>query len=346
MGMGELEMPAEAAPSGSRVARLFRVVLCQLAIIGVTLIAIEGILRVLDLRYLRILGWESRHYQYEPELGWSPTPNISVVDAGPRQIRISHNRIGLRDIEHRPGSKPTILVVGDSFVYGVLVQAEERFTDLLRDQLPDHAVVNAGVSGYGTDQEYLMLRRMWDYAKPQLVVVMFCTLNDRRDNTNNIRYDTFKPYFEVLPDGTARFAGTPVPKSKSIHYQESWLAERVLLVRLAIAVYVELTSPRASVPDPTERLVGLMRDFVESNGAKFIVGLQGHDEQLEAYLREQRIPFVAIDDAPDFMSQPKYELKDLHWSPEGHAVVASRLRALIADIDPGTSPQRSAGAGN
>jgi hypothetical protein len=331
--MAECEVNLTQAPpaSPSRFRRLFRFVLLQVLVLIVSLAAIEGILQVLNLRYLRIVTWESLHYQYDPELGWSPAPNTAFDDGKIRPIRVVHNSIGLRDIEHRRGAKPTIIVLGDSMVYGTNVQAEERFTDLLRQQLPDYAVVNAGVSGYGTDQQLLFLKRLWDDVRPQVVLLMYCTDTDRRDNTNNIRYDTYKPYVEISPDGTPHFRGVPVPKSKLLYYRESWLAQHFILARLAIIAYVELKNPRLRVPDPTEHIVGMMRDFVDGKGAKFLVGLQYRDEPLIAYLRAQNIPFASMDGAPDFTSQPKYGLVDFHWSPEGHVEVAKRLIGLFAE---------------
>lgn len=318
-----------SAKSQGRTGRLFRLVLLQLAVLVVTLAAIEGILRVLDLRALRIVTWESLHYRYDPELGWSPAPNTAYDDTHERPIRVVHNSIGLRDIEHRRGEKPTIMVMGDSMVYGTHVQAEERFTDVLRAQLPSYAVVNAGVSGYGTDQQLLFLKRLWDDVAPQIVVLLYCTDTDRRDNTNNIRYDTYKPYVEVAADGTPRFRGMPVPKPKLLYYRESWLAQHFILARLAIMAYVELKYPRIRVPDPTEHIVGMMRDFVEGKGAKFVVALQYKDEPLIAYLQQQKIAFVSMDGAPDFTSLPKYGIIDFHWSPEGHVEVARRLLEFL-----------------
>jgi hypothetical protein len=46
--------------------------------------------------------------------------------------------------------------VSDSLVWGVDVEANERFMDLLRSPVfSGPAIVNAGVSGYDTDREYL-----------------------------------------------------------------------------------------------------------------------------------------------------------------------------------------------
>jgi hypothetical protein len=324
-------MMQTTAPQRSRVGQVIRLVLLQLVVLIVTLAAIEGILQVLDLRYLRIVTWESLHYRYDPELGWSPAPNTAFDDGKIRPIKVVHNSIGLRDVEHERGAKPTIMVMGDSMVYGTNVQAEERFTDVLRQQLPGYSIVNAGVSGYGTDQQLLFLQRLWNDVQPQVVLLLYCTDTDRRDNTNNIRYDTYKPYVELAADGSPQYRGVPVPKPKLLYYRESWFGQRFILARLAIAAYVELKNPRIRVPDPTERIVGMMRHFVESKGAKFLVALQYRDEPLIAYLQQQKIPFASMDGAPDFTSLPKYGLVDFHWSPEGHIEVAKRLLRFFAE---------------
>jgi hypothetical protein len=78
-----------------------------------------------------------------------------------------------------------------------------------------------------------------------------------------------------------------------------------------------------TVPDPTNQLVGMMRDFVESHGARFFVGLQHKDPDLEPFLVAQKIPYARFDDAAVIPG-------DDHWSPQGHAQVAERLMALLA----------------
>jgi len=137
---------------------------------------------------------------------------------------VHHNSLGLRDIEHDTAPKPTIAFVGDSFVWGYDAEQDERFTELLRARMPEQRIVNAGVTAYGTDQEYLALRRLWDRIKPDVVVLMFCVDNDRKDNQSNIRYDgIYKPYFAVSPSG-GEFKGIPVPRSRRLYFADNWLA--------------------------------------------------------------------------------------------------------------------------
>src|SRR3954468_24325357 len=164
--------------------RWLRAVAIQLVILVIALVVAEIVLRVIDLRYLRTYrtGAE-RIYNYDAELGWFPVPNSDVSFTGIRSVSVRHNSLGLRDIEHDTAPKPTIVFFGDSFVWGYDAEQNERFTEILRAKMPHERIVNAGVTAYGTDQEYLLLRRLWPRIQPNVVVLMICVDNDRKDNT-------------------------------------------------------------------------------------------------------------------------------------------------------------------
>src|SRR6266540_4873193 len=108
-------------------------------------------------------------YRYDPELGWFPISNSKKIFTGSRTIHVEHNSRGFRETNHVLDTKPRIIFLGDSFVWGYDVEQNERFTDKLRDKLAGWSVYNLGVSGYGTDQEYLLLKRQYDFYRPQIV---------------------------------------------------------------------------------------------------------------------------------------------------------------------------------
>ena len=306
----------------------FLLALCMSLLIGlVTLAALEIFLRLADFRELRDgLSEQSLNYDYDPELGWAPAPESSGTITTFRTTHFKHNNIGLRDEEFIPDASPTILVLGDSFVWGADSEADERFTELLKPVIPDHRILAAGVAGYGTDQEYLLLQRLWPRVKPAVVVLIFCSDNDRLDNRTNIRYASYhKPYFATQPDGSLVLLGQPVPKSQLLYIRDHWLVRHLWLARLATNAYVRLRYPPLVVPDPSEKLVGTIREFVEAHGAKFTVGIQNHDEALAAYLEASRIPFAKLDGAP-FYTQGGL---GPHWTPGGHKVVAERLLKML-----------------
>jgi hypothetical protein len=101
---------------------------------------------------------------------------------------------GLRDTVHpriRPADRFRIAILGDSYAEALQVSREDTFWSLLEAKLDGCAplrgrraeVMNFGVSGYSTGQEYLMLRdRVWTYA-PDLVLIAVLTGNDIADNS-------------------------------------------------------------------------------------------------------------------------------------------------------------------
>ena len=259
-----------------------------------------------------------------------PQPGSASTIETFRTTRYKHNSLGLRDDEFKLDGKPTIMFLGDSFVWGLDSEAEERFTDLLKPRIPDYKILAAGVSGFGTDQEYLLLQRLWPKVKPAVVVLIFCADNDRLDNTSNRRYFYYqKPYFATQPDGSLVLAGQPVPRSHLLYYRDNWLVRNLWLARLATNVYVQSMHPQVQVPDPTEKLIGKMREFVEGNGAKFMVGIQATSENrtLVPYLEANRIPFVSLGGA-DYIKEEKSW--GAHWTPAGQKEVAARIFGLLA----------------
>lgn len=299
-----------------------------LGIACATLLALEVFLRVCDFRELREgVSERSLGYRYDAELGWVPEPNSTSRVSNARTVSVRHNSLGLRDEEFSPGGKPVIMFLGDSFVWGLDAEAGERFTELLKPKLADYRILAAGVSGYGTDQEYLLLRRLWPQVKPAVVVLVFCSANDRLDNSSNIRYEGYqKPYFVIGADGRPEVRGQPVPLSRQQYFKDVWLVRNLWLARIVASVYLKAVHPVQFVPDPTEPLVGMVRAFVEGNGAKFLVAIQHRDDVLARYLQQNGIAFVSLDGAAAY---PGGGIGG-HWTPEGHAFVSERIFNLLA----------------
>jgi hypothetical protein len=299
-----------------------RSALTVLLVTALTLAATELLLRFADFRELRQDASErSLAYGYDAELGWAPIPNSVSTVTTARTIHATHNSLGFRDIEFSPDGRPVMLFIGDSFVWGVDAEAGERFTDLLRNKLTQFTIVNAGVSGYGTDQEYLWLKRIWPKVRPAVVVLFFCTDNDRKDNSTNIRYGRYrKPYFETRPDGSLAPRGQPVPRSLQVLIRDNWLVRNLWLARLAAATYVEISSPAVTVPDSTEQIVDEIDEFVRAHNAKLLLALQSRDDRLITHLQARRIPFVTLDGAAAYGDQ-----YGSHFTPDGHEFVSRRL---------------------
>lgn len=89
----------------------------------------------------------------------------------------------------KPSDTYRILMLGDSTTFGFGVDQYETVPALLEsafDQNKFHAstyeVINAGVPGYGTAQEWLLYKRWVHQLDPDLVILMFLVTNDIEDN--------------------------------------------------------------------------------------------------------------------------------------------------------------------
>ncbi|MCC7262121.1 MAG: SGNH/GDSL hydrolase family protein [Candidatus Latescibacteria bacterium] len=186
-------------------------------------------------------------WEFDPELGWRHTPGASGWLVSPEfSVEYRINAVGLRDREVVPEKAPgrqRILCFGDSFVEGWGVAQEERVSEGLQRLLGGAEVVNFGVAGYGTDQEWLLFEKMGQQYQPDWVVLFFYG-NDLW--TNNSRQGIgaergFKPIFELVDGDRLRLSGVPVKKTGfwepgTMPWRrrlESWLQQHLHLWALA-----------------------------------------------------------------------------------------------------------------
>ena len=130
-------------------------------------------------------------------------------EEGNAYVRI--NSAGLRDREHAKQKPPNtfrIAVLGDSFAEALQVPIEDTFWAILEKKLQECPgvvgkqveVINFGVSGYGTAQELITLRReAWDYS-PDLIMLVVAPGNDIRDNSRTLSQDGPRPFFVYRGD--------------------------------------------------------------------------------------------------------------------------------------------------
>jgi hypothetical protein len=65
--------------------------------------------------------------------------------------------------------------------------------------------------------------------------------------------------------------------------------------------------------------------YSSGDGAKFLVGIQYHDDALASYLAANRIPFAKLDGAAFYT-----RVWGPHWTPEGQQFVAERILGLLS----------------
>ncbi len=157
-------------------------------------------------------------YKFDPILGWSNQANSHGGLFQRREFihKIDTNSDGARDREFLPiNEKLDILVLGDSFVWGVGSEYGDRFTEVLEKNPLINEARNFGVSGYGQIQEFLQLKNeLVSVRGVDLIVLTICLSNDLQDNVSPFRYGYLKPYAEINSNGELDINGIPVPFNK------------------------------------------------------------------------------------------------------------------------------------
>lgn len=300
---------------------------------------------------------------YSPVYGWSLRPGWRARTRDGRTVRI--NDAGFRGQAPVAGAprRGRVLLLGDSLTFGTGVEDGETFAAQLAGLAPSLEPLNLGVSGYGTDQELLLLEREGLPLAPRVVVLNVCVGNDVLDNALPVYvYDgvTPKPYFTVegatlrLHDEHVRLRGMPLLARE---VREHSLAFDALLLLLGGTPRAPLDhedgehwGPRARLvlehwPEAvelTERLLARVEEACRARGVRLLVLLHPNRRSFlgdAAFLE----PFEAatsrsfVDPATRVIDlRSIYVEKGLGWedftldrlghlNPRGHRIVAEVL---------------------
>lgn len=156
-------------------------------------------------------------YVFDPLLGWKNKSNIKGFFTIPgSRSYVEVNVQGLRDRVYplKKSSKVRIAAFGDSFTWGYGVNQDDIWTSKLEAMLgADKAeVINFGVTGYGTDQEYLSYKTIGKKWKPDVIILQVGG-NDFDDNFSPIKYGYGKPNF-IIVNNSLELKNVPVGFNK------------------------------------------------------------------------------------------------------------------------------------
>jgi len=287
--------------------------------------------------YVRYLGKRDRLIRFDSEAGWSTTPNLVTmqVNAAGEQWSVKTDQHGQRIIAQNRLARRRILILGDSLSFGEGVNVEDRFDVKMLPSLPGTIVINTGVMGYGTDQEYVVYRH-WKYIlKPGDSVLIVLNQSDYFDVLRRRFFGRAKPYFEKVDDS---FVLRP-PSTNSL---ERW-SDRSLVARVAARFVVGLgkessVSERLDLRRSIEIICFVLDRIREEapRGVRVILAHQGTRDFLLPKLGLSSSMFcqfadVCIDLDNVLMAEPASLLPDGHWSVSGHAAVARSLREVLRD---------------
>jgi len=148
---------------------------------------------------------------YDRELGWLLNNNINIETYGNSKhkkkykINFYTSSIkGFREYDDDRNYNKNILVIGDSFTAGPFASNDEMYYSYIKEELEKEGYFYnwyvAGGGGYGTLQQYLLIKKHFNQIKPDIIIHQFCE-NDFENNSLEIEKNSilnnqyfFRPY--------------------------------------------------------------------------------------------------------------------------------------------------------
>ncbi|MBN1406078.1 MAG: hypothetical protein JW946_06125 [Candidatus Omnitrophica bacterium] len=352
--------------------KLLKNIILLVAAISISFLVLEGVFRICFPIYST--NTKNKHKnddfnEYNSEYGWFHKRNFSTwIETQEYSTEVFINGKALRGKEYsyeKPKHTKRIVVLGDSFVFGSGVEDDETFSykleSLFKSNGKDIEVINMGVYGFGTDQEYLLLREEGIRYSPDVVICLFFVGNDIENNSRGFEYSRNKPFF-VFENENFILKNYPVPENViEMHYQcdegpkgrinipfiKKFLQNHsyayiFLRLRYSYLLYklgIRNSFGGGSSPegwDITKAIFLKMNDYCYKNKVKFLSVLAPTKEQalsIEPLDIQKKFAVFANENGLNYLDLfPLFaHRKDLnfvidpHWNKKGHEYVAKFL---------------------
>lgn len=216
----------------------------------------------------------------DPALGWEPIPGSS-------QPHIAINSSGFRGKEYSRTVKPGVVRIaflGDSETFGYSLKKEHTLPGCLERSLNSfskekrYEVLNFGVPGYNTAQEFALLEKKAIHFNPS-IVVMYYVFNDP-------------------------MIANPVILMKGGPLSHSYLYMAIVFMLKSFATLEDLYQQSASLEELYQRL----------HNSEYFGTVRGQLRSMESFLRDRNIRFILLI-APEvigFENWKQYPYKNIH----------------------------------
>lgn len=176
------------------------------SVAGNLVVLVFGVLAALVIAEIMLRLWAPQmtgpiQFVFDPVLGPIPVPGQSARRTlpGVYSYAYTNDSHGLRIVPGSAGGNPgpRVLLLGDSFTYGIGVDDTATYAAQLQEALPQVTIVNGGVGGKGTDYALKFVQTRATTNRPLITVLAFFR-NDFCDNGRG-DYFTLRTNGQLLP---------------------------------------------------------------------------------------------------------------------------------------------------
>jgi lysophospholipase L1-like esterase len=309
-----------------------------------------------------------------PTRGWANVPSTSVEYGDPEfAIRATHNALGFRgpEVGPRDPGRQRVLLLGDSFTYGIGVEDDETLSARLEQLAPSLEVLNTGVNGYGTGQELLLLQEEGERLEPDVVVLAFFW-NDVANNVERANHRFRLVDGRIVPPDVIDVR--PSDRAKERRVRRRWLrhsylyrfaSDRLKMARFRVKEALGVAQEDGDRLPPERReaawelewaLLREMRATVERLGARFLLVIVPEQVQVQPDTRVlglveadydvqgRLVDFASAEDIPvldllpalhreyERTGTPLYYRWDRHLRPPGVELAAREIADALREL--------------
>jgi len=314
-------------------------------------------------------------WQADEEIGWTNKSNFSnifipILGAVPIIWKTDSNGFQVTN-ETLDKNQYKILLIGDSTVAGSGVEEKDRLhwqiLNYLKlgDPSANALIINAGVDGYSTDQEYALLERYVNLIKPTHILYIYCSndidpLNssDLSGGLRKLRFLDKGDYLEKIPAGTVNLQSNAGGGVLSLIYQSAFIRLSAVLLKSSFSIEKAQQAKLFPIQDLSkidislyEKILINMRDLALRGNARFIMYSHPNPQEIygsiindNPFLLENALINIANRNGIDFVpminlfrsniNEGPFQISefDPHLNSNGYRIQAQELvRVIIAD---------------
>ncbi len=209
-----------------------------------------------------------------PTRGWWNKPSTAAP--------VTTNALGHRTLRESYDKSRNLMLIGDSFTFGVDATDSEAWPNLLQQEFPNVNVVNLGSGGFAIDQMLVTLREEIARYRPDLVIVSFIW-DDLARSTLHFR-DFYKPYFDPV---SQVMRAVPIRHGAAAlvadYQRECTVVTSSFTYRALAFVWKRLWMARAN-----ELMMQQMASIARANGSRIVFSYIAVAEEFDAARRDGR----------------------------------------------------------